>query len=53
MVKISVKQVDATHWKITPENDATGWIVCGKTKDDAINAFTSWSVYSKVHEVEE
>lgn len=53
MTAIKVQQIDATHWRIIPQGDAVGWVVSGKSKDDAINAFTSWSVYNEVYEVSE
>ncbi len=52
MTAIKVQQIDTSHWQIIPHGDGVGWIVCGKSKDDAINAFTSWSVYKEVCEVD-
>ncbi len=53
MIPIKIKKKDETHWIITPKGDSIGWVVYGRTKDEAVNAFTDWSVYTEVYEVSE
>ena len=44
-VKVMVEPVDATHYRISLPDDPDGWIVCGRSQDEALKLFERFSMY--------
>lgn len=44
-VKVRVEPVDATHYRISLPDDPDGWIVCGRSQDEALKLFERFSMY--------